>query len=91
MSAIQVGRVITKLVGREAGLKAVIISVIDQKFVFITGAGFSKIKRRRVNVQHIDVMDILIAIDNDATDSKVKIEIEKNTKLKELFENPIKY
>ena len=90
MSAIQIGRVITKLAGREAGEKAVIIAIIDQNFVLITGAGISSVKRRRSNIKHIDVMDILIAIGKDADDAQVKVAINKNQNAKQLFKSTAK-
>ncbi|MHA1995298.1 MAG: 50S ribosomal protein L14e, partial [Candidatus Hodarchaeales archaeon] len=47
MAAIEVGRVIVKTAGREALMKAVIVDLVDQNFVLISGGGVSAVKRRR--------------------------------------------
>ncbi|MHA1976135.1 MAG: 50S ribosomal protein L14e [Candidatus Hodarchaeales archaeon] len=48
MAAIEVGRVIVKTAGREALMKAVIVDLVDQNFVLISGGGVSAVKRRRI-------------------------------------------
>ena len=54
MKAISVGRIVTKVMGREAGRKAVVTQLIDRNFVEITGpVDLTGIKRRRVNINHI--------------------------------------
>jgi len=55
LSAIEVGRICVKIAGREAGRKCVVVDVIDKNFVLITGPEkVNKVKRRRVNVGHIE-------------------------------------
>lgn len=68
MSAMDVGRVCIKLTGREAGNKCVIINVLDRNFVMVTGP---KIRRRRVNMNHLKPIDEFVNISRNATDEEV--------------------
>jgi large subunit ribosomal protein L14e len=63
-----VGRVCIKLTGREAGNKCVIINVLDRNFVMVTGP---KIRRRRVNMNHLKPIDEFVNISRNATDEEV--------------------
>ena len=55
MPAIEIGRICVKVAGREAGHKCVVVDLIDKSFVLVTGPrGLSGIKRKRVNVNHIE-------------------------------------
>jgi len=55
MPAIDVGRICVKLSGREAGKKCIVVDVIDKNFALITGPKqLNGVKRRRVNVSHIE-------------------------------------
>ncbi|RLG87986.1 MAG: 50S ribosomal protein L14e [Thermoprotei archaeon] len=72
MPAIEVGRICVKLRGREAGRKCVIVDIIDDNFVLITGPkGVSGVKRRRVNINHIEPLDKKIEISKGASDEEV--------------------
>ena len=77
MAALEVGRVIVKTAGREALQKAVIIDLIDQNFVLISGAGVSPIKRRRCNIKHIRPLDLVVSIKRGAKDEEILKAIEK--------------
>ena len=68
MSAMDVGRVCIKLTGREAGKKCVIINVLDRNFVMVTGP---KVRRRRVNMNHLKPIDEFLNISRNATDEEV--------------------
>jgi large subunit ribosomal protein L14e len=68
MSAMDVGRVCIKLTGREAGKKCVIIDVMDRNFVFVTGP---EVRRRRVNMKHIEPIDEIVDIRRNASDEEV--------------------
>ncbi|MCD6488152.1 MAG: 50S ribosomal protein L14e [Desulfurococcales archaeon] len=77
MPAIEIGRICVKLVGREAGRKCVIVDFIDDNFVLITGPkDISGVKRRRVNIKHIEPLDKTIDIPRGASDEEVKKAIE---------------
>ncbi|MHA2358086.1 MAG: 50S ribosomal protein L14e [Candidatus Heimdallarchaeaceae archaeon] len=89
MTAIQVGRIVVKTNGREAGKKAVIVDLVNQNFVLITGPkSITGIKRRRCNIGHIEPTDKTTSIKRDATDEEVIAAIEKD-KLKKYMEEKI--
>jgi large subunit ribosomal protein L14e len=72
VSAIQVGRICVKRQGREAGQKCVIVDVIDESFVLITGPkAVSGVKRRRVNVKHLQPLDDRLQISKGASDEDI--------------------
>ena len=72
MPAIEVGRICVKLMGREAGRKCIIVDIIDENFVLITGPkSLSGVKRRRVNINHIEPLDKKIDIPKGASDEEV--------------------
>lgn len=60
---IEVGRVCVKLAGRDAGLKCVIIDVLDDKFVMIDG----ETRRRKCNIRHIEPLDQMMKIKKNAS------------------------
>lgn len=72
MPAIEVGRLCVKLYGREAGRKCVIVDIIDENFVLITGPKqLTGVRRRRANVDHIEPLDKKIEISKGASDQEV--------------------
>ena len=72
MPAIEVGRICVKIVGREAGKKCVVVDLVDKNFVLITGPKkVSEIKRRRVNISHVEPTREKIDINRGATDEEV--------------------
>jgi len=72
MPAIEVGRICVKLYGREAGRKCVIVDIIDENFVLITGPKqLTGVKRRRANIDHIEVLDKKVEIEKGASDEQV--------------------
>ncbi|BBL45828.1 50S ribosomal protein L14e [Nanobdella aerobiophila] len=71
---LQIGRVCIKLSGREAGNVCVITDIIDNKFLLVDG----NIKRRRVNIKHIEPTEKLIQIKKGANTEDVIKEMIKN-------------
>jgi len=72
MPAIEVGRICVKNAGREAGLKCVIVDIVDKSFVLITGPKeLTGVKRRRVNIDHIRPTEEKIKITKGASDEDV--------------------
>jgi len=70
--AIEVGRICVKLYGREAGRKCVIVDIIDENFVLITGPKqLTGVRRRRANIDHIEVLDKKVEISKGASDEEV--------------------
>ena len=91
MSAISVGRIVTKIMGREAGRKAVVTQIIDQNFAEITGPQeLTGVRRRRVNITHIEPTEYVLDIskDNNA-DSNVLEAIDSDAKLKKFMETKL--
>ena len=63
MPSIQVGRICVKTTGREAGLKCVVVDLIDENFVLVTGPkDVSGVKRRRANIKHLIPLEDAINI-----------------------------
>lgn len=90
MPAIEVGRVCVKIAGREAGRKCVVLDVIDKNFALVTGPPkVTGIKRRRVNVNHIEPTEMKIDIKRGATDEEVTQALTTVGKLEEMA-NPVK-
>lgn len=71
MGVIEVGRVCIKTAGREAGRKCVVVKLLDENFVVVTGPKeLTGVKRRRVNVKHLVPLNIKIDIEEDADDNR---------------------
>ncbi|MCG3215086.1 MAG: 50S ribosomal protein L14e [Candidatus Heimdallarchaeota archaeon] len=89
MTTIQVGRIVVKTNGREAGKKAVIVDLINPNYVLVTGPKtITSVRRRRCNIGHIEPTDKVISIKRDASDEEVIAAIEKD-KMKEYMEEAI--
>jgi len=71
-AAIEVGRICVKLRGREAGRKCVIVDIIDDDFVLVTGPkSLTGVKRRRANIMHLEPTDKVVSISKGASDEEV--------------------
>ena len=85
MPAIEVGRICVKIVGREAGKKCIIVDLVDKNFVLITGPkAVSSIKRRRANVNHLEITQEKIDINRGATDEEVTEALKTAGKLEDM-------
>ena len=62
------GRLCTKIAGRDAMKKCVIIKVIDDKFVMIDG----QTRRRKCNIKHIEPSNKVLKIGENADHAEVK-------------------
>ncbi|MEM2815963.1 MAG: 50S ribosomal protein L14e [Candidatus Bathyarchaeia archaeon] len=90
MPAIEVGRICVKVAGREAGMKCVIVDVIDKNFVLVTGPkSITGVKRRRSNINHLEPLAQKIDIKRGASDEEV-IEALKAKGLLEAMAQPVK-
>jgi large subunit ribosomal protein L14e len=75
--AIEVGRICYKLRGREAGRKCVIVDIVDENNVLVTGPKtLTGVRRRRVNISHIMPLDKAVQINKGASDEEVLKAIE---------------
>jgi len=82
MPAIEIGRICVKNAGRLAGRKCVIVDIIDENFVLITGPKeITGVKRKRSNVKHLIPTPEKIDIPKGASDEEVKAALEKEGKL----------
>jgi large subunit ribosomal protein L14e len=90
MSVYDIGRLCVKTMGREAGHYCVIVDIIDKNYLLIDGL---KVRRRRVNYNHIepiaDVLDIKKGASHDQVEAAIKkAKLEK--KMSETVSIPIK-
>lgn len=77
MTLIEIGRVCVKLMGREAGRKCVIVDIVDDNFVVVTGPkSLTGVKRRRANIRHLEILDKEVEIEKGASDEEVLKAIE---------------
>jgi large subunit ribosomal protein L14e len=82
MPAIEVGRICVKVSGREAGKKCVIVDVVDKSFVLITGPKkVTGIRRRRVNVNHVEPLKDMVEIKRGASDEEISEALKASDKL----------
>ncbi|MHA1589987.1 MAG: 50S ribosomal protein L14e [Candidatus Njordarchaeales archaeon] len=69
---IDIGRIVVILRGRRAGKKAVVVDIIDENFVMITGPKeLNGVKRRRMNVDHLMPLSVKLDIPRGASDEEV--------------------
>ncbi|MCL2690858.1 MAG: 50S ribosomal protein L14e [Candidatus Bathyarchaeota archaeon] len=72
MPAIEIGRICVKQAGREQGKKCVIVDVMDKSFVLVTGPkNLTGVKRRKVNLEHISVLEDKVEVRRGASDEEV--------------------
>ncbi len=70
--AIEVGRVCVKIVGREAGRRCVVVDVVDKNFIVVAGpVKVTGVKRRRVNVGHIEPTEMKVKIGKGDGDNEI--------------------
>lgn len=73
-----IGRVVVIIRGRRAGRKAVVVDIIDENFVLVTGPKeLTGVKRRRMNVDHLIPLSIRLPIERGADDKTVLEVIKK--------------
>ncbi|WP_297509444.1 50S ribosomal protein L14e [Thermococcus sp.] len=77
MPAIDVGRIAVVIAGRRAGQKVVVADIIDRNFVLVTGAGLNKVKRRRMNIKHLEPLPEKINIPRGASDDEIRQALEQ--------------
>jgi large subunit ribosomal protein L14e len=69
---IEVGRVCIKTAGREKGRYCVVLKKMDGNFVLVTGPKLlTGVKRRRVNVLHLQPLEYKLEIKEEASDEEV--------------------
>lgn len=72
MAVIEVGRICRKIAGREAGRACVVVRVIDDNFVEVTGPKeLTGVRRRKVNIKHLVPLPIKLDISEGASEEEV--------------------
>jgi large subunit ribosomal protein L14e len=90
MSIYDIGRLCVKTMGREAGHYCVIVDLIDKNYLLIDGL---KVRRRRVNFNHVEPIADTIEIKRGAKHEEVEAAIKKaklEKKMSEIVDVPIK-
>lgn len=89
---IEIGRLCVKIAGRDAGKKALITDILDDKYVLIDG----ETRRRKCNILHLEPLSQVLKIEKNASHEEVakalkEIGIEaRETKPKQKTERPRK-
>ncbi|MFH0868456.1 MAG: 50S ribosomal protein L14e [Candidatus Woesearchaeota archaeon] len=89
---IEIGRLCIKTAGRDAGLKCVIVDILDNKFVLIDG----ETRRRKCNILHLEPLEKVVKIKKNASHEDVSNVLKdldimvRETKPKQKTEKPIK-
>tara|TARA_B100001964_G_C13797451_1_gene407257 strand:- start:20 stop:439 length:420 start_codon:yes stop_codon:yes gene_type:complete len=73
MSLFQVGRIVVKIAGRDAGKKAVIVEQLDDNYVLIDG----QTRRRKCNTKHLEILPQTIKISKGASSANISTEFKK--------------
>jgi len=63
-----IGRLVVKILGREAGRLGVIVDQVNDNFVIVDG----NIKRRRCNLSHLELLDKVLDIKKGASTQEVQ-------------------
>ena len=64
----EIGRVCTKIAGRESGQVAVVIDNINPNFVMVDGY----VRRKRCNINHLDPTPLVIKISKNASTEDIR-------------------
>ncbi len=69
MPAIEIGSICVKTHGREAGQRCVVVDIVDENFVLISGPkNLTGVRRRRTNVRHLEPTPEKIQIKTGSSD-----------------------
>ncbi|MDP6627991.1 MAG: 50S ribosomal protein L14e [Methanopyri archaeon] len=74
MPAIDVGRVCIKMAGRDMGGKCVIIDIVDESNVLVSG---DDVRRRKVNIAHLELLTDVVEVKKGASDADVAKALKK--------------
>ena len=69
----EVGRVCVKLAGHETSKRCVVVDLLDNVYVVVSGPG---VKRRRCNISHLEPLEQKVEIAKGAPDEEVKRALE---------------
>ena len=72
MTALDIGQICVKKLGRESGKKCIVVDIIDKSFVLVTGPeALSGVKRRRANVNHLKPIVGKLNVSRQASDEDI--------------------
>ncbi len=72
MPAIEIGRICLKTHGREAGQRCIVVDIVDENFVLVTGPkDLTGVRRRRTNIRHLEPTTEKIKITTGAKDEEL--------------------
>lgn len=78
MPLISVGRICVKLAGRDSQKKCVIVNLLSENFVLVTGPKkLTGVRRRKVNIKHLMPLDKSIRIRKNASDEAIISALER--------------
>ena len=63
----EIGRLCVKLAGRDAGLKCVVVDVLENRFVLIDG----ETRRRKCNIIHLEPLSQVLSVEKNASHDDV--------------------
>ena len=69
----EIGRLVVKTAGRDAGKRGVIIDVISANYVLVDG----EVRRKKVNIMHLEPLENVIKIGKNAQHEEVSAELKK--------------
>jgi len=64
---IEIGRVVVKIAGRDAGCKAIIIDILDDTYIMLDG----ETRRRKCNILHVEPLNQKIEIKKNASHEEI--------------------
>jgi large subunit ribosomal protein L14e len=64
---IEVGRLVVKLAGRDAGLKGVVVEILEGNYVLVDG----QVRRRKCNILHLEPLEKVVKIKAKASHADV--------------------
>ncbi len=73
MSIFEVGRLCVKIAGRDAGRTCVVVEAAGNGYVVVDG----DIRRKKVNIKHLEPLDKIVEVKAKATHADVKKAFEK--------------
>ena len=79
MSVYDIGRIVVKTICRQKTKYDIIVDIIDKNYLLVDGL---KVRRRRVNYNHIEPTLDLISIEKGADHTEVEAAIKKAKKTK---------
>lgn len=86
----EIGSVAVITQGRRAGKKVVIVDIIDENYVLVTGPKkASGVKRRRMNIKHLMPINLNFDIERGSEDEQV-IEVIQEREVQDFMQEEVK-